>query len=681
MPISTSKKKWILFGTLGAIILALIVVFFIIVFSLPQLPDKIQDLSLSSPTEIYSDTGELIIVLSNRMSIKLSQISPYFINAILAMEDAEFYKHHGLNKKGLLRAVFEHLTTFKPSGGGSSISQQLAKNMFFTFDRSWNRKMKDMLLACQLERRYSKEEILEAYCNQIDFSSNSYGIEQASQTYFAKHADELTLAEASFLANIPRSPNNYNPYRNIELTKKRQEIVLKRMVNAGYISTEEMELAFAEPIDLKRLNLFWGKASYFLDYIKNIVENKYSSEVLSYGGLKIYTTLDTRLQNFAQDAVREGLAALDTRLGFEDFELASSEEKQHYVQSALVAIDPRNGKVKALVGGRDFSVSQFNRAISNNRLPGSSFKPFVYLSAIDQGRYNPATIVVDSAVTFEFDRQKWSPPNFDKKYWGPITLKTGLMNSRNVIAAKVINDIGPPTVIQYAQKMGIKSPLGDNLSLALGTSSVSPLELCGAYCAFANGGIQRDPMMMKYIENSQGKILYEETNHSDLVVDPQSIYLVLDMLRGVVEDGTAKNVRRLGFTRPAAGKTGTTNDGRDTWFVGFTPELVAAVWVGFDDNRPIKDKRGIELTGAGAALPIWVRFMKDALENERYRNFPIPEGIVFRWVDPTTGELVDDEYPNAQQVALKVGTELRVKDMSKVPTRIDTTGISRDLPE
>ncbi len=681
MPISISKKKWLFFGSIATVLSALIILFFIITFSLPQLPENIQDLSLSSPTEIYSDTGELIIVLSNRISVKLSQISPYFIHAILAMEDTEFYEHHGLNKKGLLRAIFEHLITFKPSGGGSSITQQLAKNMFFSFDRSWNRKMKDALLACQLERRYSKDEILEAYCNQIDFSSNSYGVEQASQTYFAKHADELSLAEAAFLANIPRSPNNYNPYRHFEITKKRQEIVLKRMVHAGFITTEEMEQALAEPIDLKRLNLFWGKASYYLDHIKNIVENKYSSELLSYGGLKIYTSLDTRLQNFAQDAVRDGLVALDTRLGFEDYELASSEEKQHYVQSALVAIDPRNGKVKALVGGRDFSVSQFNRAISNNRLPGSSFKPFVYLAAIDQGNYHPATIVVDSAVTFEFDRQKWSPPNFDKQFWGPITLKTGLMNSRNVIAAKVINDIGPPTVIKYAQKMGIKSPLGENLSLALGTSGVSPLELCGAYCAFANGGVQRDPMVLKYIENSQGKILHEETNQSELVVDPQSIYLVLDMLRGVVENGTAKNVRRLGFTRPAAGKTGTTNDGRDTWFVGFTPELVAAVWVGFDDNRPIKDKRGIELTGAGAALPIWVRFMKDALENERYRNFPIPEGIVFRWVDPATGELVDDEFPNAQQVALKVGTELPVKDMSNISTDIDTTSNSRRIPD
>jgi len=666
-------KKKILIGIISAILLSLIIAFFMVVFTLPRLPDKIHDLALSSPTEIYSDTGELITDLSNRQNVKLSQISPFFINAILAMEDAEFFSHHGLNKKGLLRAVFDHITTLKRSGGGSSISQQLAKNMFFSFDRSWSRKMKDALLACQLERRYSKQEILEAYCNQIDFSSNSYGIERASQTYFAKHADELTLAEAAFLANIPRSPSHYNPYRNFETARKRQEIVLKRMAKLGYITTDQEKAALAESIDLKRLNLLWGKANYFIDYIKNIVERKYSGDVLSYGGLKIYTTLDTRLQNIAQDAVREGLAELDTRLGYRDYEFASNEERQHYVQSALVAIDPRNGKVKALVGGRDFSVNQFNRAINNNRLPGSAFKPFLYLAAIDLGAYTPASVIVDSAITFEMDGQRWSPQNFDHRYWGPMTVKTALIYSRNIISAKVIDTIGPKAVVQYAHKMGIKSPLNEYHSLALGTSSVSPLELCGAYCPFANGGVQRDPLVLKFIENSQGKVLHEETNESSMVVDPQSIYLVLDMLRGVVDSGTAENVRRMGFTRPAAGKTGTTNDGRDTWFIGFTPELVVTVWVGYDDNRPIKDKRGIELSGAASALPIWVRFMNVALENERYRNFAIPEGIVFTWVDPLTGEQVDENYPNAQEVALKIGTQLPVKNSSHAFSSADST--------
>ncbi len=330
-----------------------------------------------------------------------------------------------------------------------------------------------------------------------------------------------------------------------------------------------------------------------------------------------------------------------------------------------MAIDPRNGKVKALVGGRDFAISPFNRAISTNRLPGSAFKPFVYLAAIDVGKYTPASIVVDSAVTFEFDGQKWSPPNFDRKYRGPITLKTGLTHSINVVTAKIMYDIGPETVIDYAKRMGITSSLGANLSLALGTSSVSPLEMCRAYCPFANGGISREPLMLKYIEDYQGNVLREFTSQSAQVVDPQSIYLVLDMLRAVVEQGTARSLRDWGFNRPAAGKTGTTNDARDLWFIGFTPELVTAVWVGFDDNRPVRDANNRELTGGSAAIPIWVRFMENALQHERYREFPIPEGIVFEYVDPNTGELVPPDYPGAQQVALKFGTVLPQKEASK----------------
>ena len=674
-----NKKRIYIFSAI-ALILIFLTIFLLFVLTLPQLPEQLHDLSLSTPTEIYSDSGELIIVLANRQEVKLSQISSHFINALLAMEDTEFFKHHGLNKKGLLRAIFTHLITMKRSGGGSSITQQLAKNMYFSFDRSWSRKIKDALLACQIEERYSKNEILEAYCNQIDMGSNSYGIEQASQTYFAKHADELTLAKAAFLSNLTRWPTRYNPYRNYDIAKERQRIVLLRMRKSGFISQEEMDQANAEPLNLQRLNLFWGKASYFLDHIKNMVEKQYSPEVLSYGGLKIYTTLDTRLQNIAQAAVRDELAKLDERLGFQEYDLASIEEKKHYIQAALVSMDPRTGKVKAMVGGRDFSVSQFNRSISNNRQAGSSFKPFLFLAAIDQGKYTPASIVVDSAVTFEYDRQKWTPSNFDNSFSGPITIKTALSKSRNVVAAKVIFDITPERTVDYAKIMGIKSPLSATPSLALGTSGVSPLEMCSAYCPFANGGISREPLIIKYIENSLGNTLDEFSSQSNQVVDPQSIYLVLDMLREVVETGSGRSVRSLGFHRPAAGKTGTTNDARDAWFIAFTPELVTAVWVGFDDNRPIKDKNNVELSSA-IAIPIWTQFLENALRGERYRNFPIPEGIIFVYVDPKTGEIVPQDFPGAQQVALKAGTELPLKDLTRAYSFDDTTSTITDSLE
>ncbi len=659
-----NKKRIFLYLSFIAL-LVLTTAFFFIIFSLPQLPEKLTDQVLSSPTEIYSDSGELILVLTNRQEVKLSQISPYFIKAILAMEDTDFFKHNGLNKKGLIRAILNHVLTMRRAGGGSSITQQLAKNMYFSFDRRWSRKIKDALLACQIEQRYSKEEILEAYCNQIDMGSNSFGIEQASRTYFAKHADELTLAEAAFLANLTRWPTRYNPYLNYDIAKERQRIVLWRMHKAGFITEAEAQEAYATPLVLKRLNLFWGKASYFLDHIKNMVEEIYSSEILSYGGLKIYTTLDTRLQDIAQEALQTNLPDLDNKLGFKEYELASFEDKLHYIQAALVAMDPRTGKVKALVGGRDFAVSQFNRAISNNRQPGSSFKPFVFLTAIDLGKYTPATIIVDSAVTFEYDHQKWSPINFDHTFSGPITMKTALSKSRNIVAAKVITDtdITPEKVVQYAHLLGLTSQLDANPSLALGTSSASPLEMCSAYCPFANGGITRQPLLIKYIENAQGRTLKEFSSQSNQVVDAQSIYLVLDMLRDAVENGSGRSVRSLGFNRPAAGKTGTSQEARDAWFIGFTPDLVTAVWVGFDDNRPIKNQNGIELSSA-VAIPIWVYFMENALQGQRYRNFPVPEGIIFAFVDPATGEIVPQDYPNAQQVALKAGTQLPVKRLA-----------------
>ncbi|MDZ7260985.1 MAG: PBP1A family penicillin-binding protein [candidate division KSB1 bacterium] len=654
------NRKWLV-GITAALIGVL---FFFAYYSLnflPRLPDDLHQIALSAPTEIYSDSGEIIAILAQRSLVRLSDISEYFQQAILALEDAQFYHHHGLNKRGLVRALLVNLPRFQIVQGGSSITQQLSKNLFFTFKRQWGRKIAEMLVAMQMESRFSKQEILEAYCNQISFGANIYGVELAAQTYFAKHADELTLAEAAFLASIPRSPSRYNPYLNFDLVKKRQALVLKRMTEEGFITEQEKQAALEAPLNLKPLNPLWGKADYFIEYVKQLVEERFGEDVLYYGGLKIQTTLDIRYQNIAQNALREGLALLDKQLGFKEYELATTEEKKNYIQGALVAIDPRNGKIKALIGGRDFSVSQFNRALANNRLPGSSFKPFVYLAAIDKGGFTPASVIVDSAVILEDGVQRWSPTNFDGTYSGPVILKVGLMKSINVVAARLMSQVGPQTVISYARKMGISSPLGEHLSLALGTSGVSPLEMASAYAVFANGGIYRQPQIIKFVESSEGKTLFEFEEQSEKVVDAQSIYLVLDMMKGVLEDGTASSARWWGFDRPAAGKTGTTNDFRDAWFIGFTPQLVTAVWVGFDDNREMRDKQGRGITGSRGALPIWTLFMKNALQGEKYRDFPIPLGIVFVSVDPKTGEVVPTEQEGSIRVALKAGTKLPSK--------------------
>ncbi|MCI0513285.1 PBP1A family penicillin-binding protein [candidate division KSB1 bacterium] len=648
---------WALWLLLFSLLLGLI----IYILRLPQLPPDISQLSLKTGTSFYSDQGELISSLTDRHTVPISQISPYFLKAIVAVEDAQFYQHHGISKRGLLRALLKDLRHLRVVEGGSSITQQLAKNLFLTFEQTFGRKFEEMFLAMQLEQQFSKAEILQAYCNQICFGPGIYGIELAAQSYLGKHASELNLAEAAFLANIPRSPVAYDPYKNMELTQKRQMIVFKRMQAAGFITEEEVHQAAAQPLRLQRLNLNWGQANYFMSYAQSLVANKFGRDVVNYGGLKIYTTLDNRLQAFANRAVEKGLAELDQAMGLREYRQASSREQADYSQAALVAIEPKTGKIKALVGGRDFRASEFNRAIQNNRLPGSSFKPIIYLTALERGDYNLATVIEDRPITFGSGKASWSPNNYENEYRGPVLFKYALMHSINVVAAKITAEVGPENVIQTARQMGITAPLQPDLSLALGTYGVSPLEMATAYCGLANDGIYFTPQIVKYVESNDGRPLEETTPKSHRVFNPQIIYLMLDMLQGVFESGTAQSARQLSFDRPAAGKTGTTNDYRDAWFIGFTPQLVTAVWVGFDDNRIMRaaDHRGI--TGARGALPIWVYFMKAALADQRYQDFPIPPGIIFENVDPTTGQIAATDDPTSMRVALKFGTQLESK--------------------
>lgn len=652
-----SSAKWIGIGGL-LLIFGLLIFLGVTALSLPQLPTDISQLSLTAGTSFYADNGQMISSLSDRQMVQLNQISPYFLKAIVATEDAEFYRHHGINKRGLLRALLRDLREGRIVEGGSSITQQLAKNLFLTFEQTAGRKFDEMLLAIQIERHFSKDEILQAYCNQICFGPGIFGVEMASQVFLGKHADELNLPEAAFLANLPRSPGNYNPYRNYDLAKKRQDIVLTRMLKVGAITPEEKEKALAEPLAVRPLNLNWGQANYFVSYAQSLVEKKFGRDIVNYGGLKIYTTLDDKMQAAAKKAVEEGLAEFDQIFGLPDYKSASRETRPNYPQAALVAIDPKTGKIKALVGGRDFQTSEFNRAIESNRLPGSSFKPIVYLTAIDQANYNPAQVIEDRPVRFGRGNDAWAPQNFDRQFRGPIILKWAVMQSINVVAAKTIADVTVPKVVEMARRMGITSPIQPDLTLALGTSGVSPLEMAGAYAVLANEGVYLQPNIVKRVESNDGKILMNPSPESHRVADPQSVYLLVDMLKGVFENGTAKSAALYGFTRPAAGKTGTTSDNRDAWFIGFTPQLVTAVWVGFDDNRQMLDTQNRGVTGGRGALPIWVAFMKEALKDHYSLDFPIPPGIIFENVDQTTGEIAPPDDPAAIRVALKYGTNL-----------------------
>jgi len=631
-----SRTRW-LFRILLLAVVAICLFILVLSISLPRVPDDLNDIALSTPTVIYSETGQIVSVLADREVIPFSQLPQHLRQAVLAMEDARFYNHHGISKRGLLRALWVDLIHLSLREGGSSITQQLAKNLFFSFDKSWSRKLKEMLIACQLEQQFSKDEILHAYCNQIPFGSNIYGVELAAQTYFGKHAQDLSLAESAMLAGIPRWPPRYNPYYSFEIAKKRQSLVLHRMRQVGFIDRDQEEQAREDSLVIGHMNPMSGRADYFVEEIKKFAEQKYGSDALNYGGLKITTTMDTRLQRAAVESVRDGLAELDKLMGFAPFDSASFTEKRQYPQAALVAIDPRNGKVKAMVGGREYRSSQYNRATANNRHAGSSFKPFLYLAALDLHKVTPTTVLVDELVTYEVAGKKWTPENFEKTYQGPMVLKYALMHSKNAISAKLIFRTSPDAVVDYARRLGITSPLEAHSSLALGAAGVSPLEMAGAFGCLANGGVLWTPISLIRVEAFDGKVLDTFQNSGKRVINHQTVYLLVDMMRGVVEAGTGKSVRQLGFKRPCAGKTGTSSDYKDSWFIGYTPELVTAVWVGFDESKSMYDRWRVGITGARGALPIWTTFMKRALSDQPVRDFVIPPGIEFREVDPVTG--------------------------------------------
>ena len=555
---------------------------------LPQLPQSLEHINLSLPTEIYSADGERIKVLGARHPVNIEDISPNFLKAIIAVEDARFYSHNGIDHRALIRALIANFRTKKIVQGGSTITQQLSKNLFFSFERNWIRKIKELLVAFQLEVTFGKEQILEAYSNQIYFGSGAYGVEEASQTYFKSRARDLTLLQAAMLAGLPNSPNNANPFVHFEKAMKRANFILKRMVSENLISSSEREAALNSRIDLSSPKVESNPNLYFVDEVLAKLQKNYGKEFVHFGGLKIFTTLDTRYQYFALKGARNHLEALKGKI--------KKETNSEKLQVALVAIENKSGAVKALLGGRNYSHSQFNRAVSNNRLPGSSFKPFVYLTAMESLNFSPATVVNDEPFKIEIPgAEPWEPQNFDEEYAGNIVLKKALLKSINIVSAKLMQQVGPDKVIRTARKFGIKSPLGRHLSLALGTSGISPLEIASAYSVIANLGIYNEPYLIQQIEDFQGNRLYEHFYQGVQQYGPDTLYPLLDMMRGVVERGTGKIVRRMGFQHPAAGKTGTTNGFKDAWFNGFTKDISTSVWVGFDNNDSMKTRSGLSL--------------------------------------------------------------------------------------
>ncbi len=684
----------------------------------------------------------------------LVNMSPHVRLSVIAAEDQHFMSHHGLDFDSLQAELYD----YKEIGnrrGSSTITQQVTKSFFLSPERSYNRKIKEAILAYRIDKAFSKQEILYLYLNQIYLGHAAYGVEAASENYFGKSAKELNLAECAILAGLPQAPSRYSPFRFPEKAKQRQIYVLNRMVAEGYITNIQATRAINVQLDIQpRRNWYIEKVPFYTEHVRRYIEKKYGPEILYREGLKIYTCVNIEMQKIAREEIEKGLKALDKRQGYrgplkhlrkEEIEAFSKElqiefdetpiEKGNTVEGVVIKVDNKNdtttirmgnargvieiadmdwarkpnpevpyrenavkhpgralkegdvilvkvkdkikdselwslaleqvpkaqgallsleagtGHVKAMIGGRDARETQFNRAIQSRRQPGSAFKPIIYAAAIDMG-YTPATTIIDSPIVFKDEEQdlKWKPKNYGKKFYGPTLFRTALAKSRNVVTIKILQDIGIDYARDYARKLGITSNLSRNLSIALGSSGVSLLELVNAYSVFNNSGYLVEPVFITKIIDRDGNVLEESAPTKEKAIEKTTAYIMTNLLEGVVQHGTGWRAKALG--RPTAGKTGTTNDLFDAWFLGYTPRYISGVWVGFDEESSL----GKYETGSKAASPIWLGFMKGILDKKPVRIFQVPEGVVFSQIDAQTGLLPIPESEETIFECFKEGT-------------------------
>lgn len=674
------KFKYILILTIicSGLLIAFAIFTEKIIKSLPPI-SNLEHYTPSIVTKIFDRNGNLIteLFVERRVLVPLQEIPTDLQNAFLAIEDNDFFNHWGISTKGILRAAFINTLKGTVRQGGSTITQQLSKTIFLTSERTILRKIKELILTVQLEREYTKEEIFQMYLNQIYFGAGGYGTESASKIYFGKSVRDLNLAESALIAGLPKAPNYYSPLKNPQKAKERRAVVLSKMKELGYITAEQEEEANNAPIPDKKFEEKQDTGHYFIEYLRILLEPKYGSKVLHKGGLQIYTTLDINMQLAAEEALKKHLDDFDTKQ-MPTFEKENIELKK--VQGAIFAVDPKSGAIRVMVGGRDFEETKFNRATQAKRQAGSSFKPFLYTAAIDSKLMTPATLLEDEPMVFTFDGDKWNlvsrkltyvevlaekmtpeelvdpmkvwyPVNYGGRYRGQVTLREAMARSLNICAIDTINRISPSKVIDYARKMGIKSPLINTLSLALGSSDVTLQEMVCAFSTIASGGIRTEPYFITKVIDKNGKILEYNIPKEQEVLSQQTSYIMTNLLRGVVERGSGFAARALG--RPCAGKTGTSNNSADAWFVGFTPDLVAGVWVGYDDRFSL----GKKATGGTVACPLWTDFMRKALKGYPVTDFPQPkQGIEWALIDPKTGLLALSKTPNAYLEAFLEGT-------------------------
>jgi penicillin-binding protein 1A len=581
--------------------------------TVPKRPPNIA--ILASDGSLLANRGE-----TGGRTVSIKELPPYLPKAFVAIEDRRFYDHFGIDPLGIARALYRNINRGGVSQGGSTLTQQLAKNLFLTQERTASRKIQEAILALWLERNYSKDQILELYLNRVYFGSGAYGIEAAAQRYYGKSARSVSLSEAAVLAGLVQAPSRLAPNRNPEAAQSRAELVVAAMNDLGFITPGMTKTALGAPAQSMRPQGA-GSVNYAADYVMDVLDD-FVGTVES--DIVVSTTIDPAMQAMAERAIVD--------------ELNANGQKFNVSQGALVALQP-DGALRALVGGRNYETSQFNRATVARRQPGSSFKPFIYLTAIERG-LTPDTVRDDSPVNYK----GWTPENYDRGYRGPVTLRDALALSLNTVAVKLNLEVGPKAVAQTAQRLGISSPLQANPSLALGTSEVTPLELVSAYAAFANGGTGIIPYVIAQVKTAGGKVIYKRPAGGGLgrVIDPDAVAMMNEMMRNTFVIGTARKAQIPGWIM--AGKTGTTNDYKDAWFVGFTGSLVAGVWLGNDDGTLTK-----RVTGGNLPAEVWHNFMKTALKDKQ--PVPLPGSDRFRAPPsdvPVADAGTDPRYASAQ---------------------------------
>jgi penicillin-binding protein 1A len=712
--------------------------------------DELKQFNASSGTKIYSDNDVLIgeLKVEKGIFVPLNAIPKNLINAVVAVEDSRFWKHRGLDYIAITRAVLKDLIHGSFKEGGSTLTQQLAKVVFLSPEKTLKRKLMEATLAMKIEKNLTKREIIELYLNKVYFGHGAYGVEMASKVYFGKSVKQLNLAEASLIAGLVKAPSSYSPFNDLSKAKSRQFTVLTRMEEEGYIKKDEMERAYKQPLYLSSPRKGDESFGYFIEHVRKYLEDRYGADQIYKSGMKVYTTMNRNMQAAAVNAIQSGLKEVDKRRGWRgpiehrndvNFEreikgkelsstvtvnpgdiytglvlqVTSKEaliktrgvigrlsvkdaawaaktvnpangtakfirdftliriltpgdvvkvsikairgtkvqlalEQEPEVEGALVAVEPYTGFVRAMVGGYDFTRSDFNRAMMAKRQPGSAFKPVIYAAAMDHG-FTPASIIEDEPVTYMGGpKGEWSPENYDHKYYGPTRLREALTFSRNVVTVKLVDAVGIDNVINFAGTLGYRGDMPRNLSIGLGSFDITPFDLALMYDVFASNGMKVKPIFIKYVTDRMGRILESNEPDPEQVISPQTSFLITSMMEDVVRYGTGWRAKSLGL--PVAGKTGTTNDYKDAWFVGYTPSLVACVWVGLDNAKPL----GAAETGAKAASPIWVSFMQNAQRGDP-ENFVEPEGIVTTMIDPKTGLLTEDG--SGIREYFKTGTE------------------------